>query len=175
LKGNGRNPDVAFLSLGSNLGDRREYLRRAEKGIMRHPAMVLLASSSVRETLPLGFTGQPQFLNQVLKVETRIPPRELLAELLALEGSLGRRRGLRWGPRTIDIDLLLYGSEVMNTPALTIPHPELRNRAFLIYLLVELDEGLRDPLTGKKLVDFMREWGDEELLISGTPYESASC
>ncbi len=148
-----------FIGLGSNLGNRREYLRSAERKIREHPDMEHRASSSVLETPPAGKTDQPAFLNQVIAVRTGLPPEGLLTELHRIEDALGRERGERWGPRTIDLDILLHGDSVVETPRVRIPHPRLRERLFFVSLLVELDPGVMDPETGKT----WREHLDEEL------------
>ena len=135
----------AYVGLGANLGDREATIRRA--------AELIGASrlSSIRETEPWGYEEQPFFLNAVAEVETDEGPRELLDRLLAVERALGRTRdGPRWGPRTIDLDLLLYGSERLEEPGLTVPHPRLHERLFVLEPLAELDPGLEVP--GKAVV-----------------------
>lgn len=170
-----RHPEIAYLSLGSNLGDRWEYLKKAEEGIRTDEDIEHLVSSSVLETPPLGRTAQPAFLNRVLKVRTCLSPSALLEVLLGLEASLGRTRTVRWGARTIDIDILLYGREVTDTPSLVIPHRELFRRPFLVYLLVELDRDITDPVSGRRLADCMRAWGEGTLLQVGKSYRGEPC
>jgi 2-amino-4-hydroxy-6-hydroxymethyldihydropteridine diphosphokinase len=134
---------VAYVGLGSNLGDREAAIRRAAE---------LLAArrlSSIRETEPWGLTGQPRFLNAVAELETELEPRPLLERLLEVEQRLGRRRtGLRWGPRTIDLDLLLYGDRVIDEPGLQVPHPHLGERLFAVEPLAELAPELEIPGNG---------------------------
>jgi 2-amino-4-hydroxy-6-hydroxymethyldihydropteridine diphosphokinase len=123
----------AFVGLGSNLGDREGQILAA--------AEMLGATqlSSIRETEPWGYPDQPMFLNAVAEVDTALGPRELLDRLLEIERELGRTRsGPRYGPRTIDLDLLLYGDEVVGEPGLTVPHPRLHERAFVLEPLAEL-------------------------------------
>jgi 2-amino-4-hydroxy-6-hydroxymethyldihydropteridine diphosphokinase len=114
-----------------------------------NPEVDVVAVSSIRETDPVGFADQPQFLNAVAAVETELEPRALLELLLAVERELGRtREGPRFGPRTIDLDLLLYGNEVVDEPGLTLPHPRLHERRFVLEPLAELDPDLAVPEKG---------------------------
>ena len=121
---------VAYVGLGSNLGDREGTLRRALEALARH--VDVSAVSSFRETDPVGLLEQPRFVNAAARVETELSPRDLLDVLLAVERELGRERGERWGPRTIDLDLLLYGDESLDEPGLTLPHPRLHERRFAL-------------------------------------------
>jgi 2-amino-4-hydroxy-6-hydroxymethyldihydropteridine diphosphokinase len=130
----------AYLSLGANLGERAAALGHARAALAARGRVRLAACSSVVETAPVDVTDQPHFLNQVLAVETGLAPADLLAECLAIEAGLGRRReGVPpRGPRTIDIDLLLYDGRAMDEPGLTVPHPRLARRPFLLALLAEV-------------------------------------
>jgi 2-amino-4-hydroxy-6-hydroxymethyldihydropteridine diphosphokinase len=140
---------VAYVGLGSNLGDRAGSLRRALELLASIPGVEVVAVSSVRETDPIGYTAQPRFLNAAAAVETELGPRELLAALLDVEARLGRtREGPRFGPRTIDLDLLLYGAERLKEPGLEVPHPRLHERVFVLEPLAELDRGLEVPGKG---------------------------
>jgi 2-amino-4-hydroxy-6-hydroxymethyldihydropteridine diphosphokinase len=135
----------AYVGLGANLGDREESIRGA--------AELIGASrlSAIRETEPWGYEDQPLFLNAVAELETDVPPRELLDRLLEVERELGRTRGgPRFGPRTIDLDLLIYGNLQLDEPGLTIPHPRLHERLFVLVPLAELAPSLDVP--GKGLV-----------------------
>ena len=132
----------AAIALGSNLGDRAAILSRAAAAIAALPATQLVAASRVEETAPLGPVPQGPYLNQMLLVDTALPPRELLVALLALERSEGRERRERWGPRTLDCDIVLYGERTVREPDLVIPHPELPNRPFWQRELEELHVGL---------------------------------
>jgi 2-amino-4-hydroxy-6-hydroxymethyldihydropteridine diphosphokinase len=139
----------AFVGMGSNLGDRGGYLRRAIELLRVEPEVDVVAVSRVRETDPVDLLDQPRFLNAVVQVETTLSARALLERLLAVEQALGRRRdGPRFGPRTIDLDLLLYGDEVVEEPGLTVPHPRLAERRFALEPLHELDPGLVVPGRG---------------------------
>jgi 2-amino-4-hydroxy-6-hydroxymethyldihydropteridine diphosphokinase len=174
LSGSRRQPEEAYLSLGSNIGDREEFLAKARRGVAHLKDTMLLASSIVFETPPLGRTDQPFFLNQVLKVTTMLSPHELIEALLALEASLGRKRAAKWGPRTIDIDILLYGNTVVKTPSLVIPHPELLRRPFLVYLLVQLDSDVADPVSGTRFSDIIGSWSRESRAQVGQPYRGGA-
>ena len=135
---------VAYVGLGANLGDREGTIRAAVADL---PDVV--AVSLLRETDPVGVTDQPQFLNGVAALETELTPRELLDVLLAVERRLGRERRERWGPRTIDLDLLLYGDEVIDEDGLTIPHPRLHERRFVLEPLADLAPKLVVPGRGR--------------------------
>ena len=134
----------AYVGLGSNLGDREATIRAALAAL---PGVV--AVSTLRETEPVGVTEQPAFLNGAAAVETELTPRELLETLLAIERALGRERRERWGPRTIDLDLLLYGAETVDEPGLMVPHPHLHERRFALEPLAELDPELELPGRGR--------------------------
>jgi 2-amino-4-hydroxy-6-hydroxymethyldihydropteridine diphosphokinase len=137
----------AYIGIGANLGDREATIRRALELLARH--MSVVAVSTLRETEPWGVADQPPFLNGAAAVETDLRPRALLETLLAIERQLGRTRaGERWGPRTIDLDLLLYGDEEIDEPGLTVPHPRLHEREFALEPLAELDPGLELPGRG---------------------------
>jgi 2-amino-4-hydroxy-6-hydroxymethyldihydropteridine diphosphokinase len=139
----------SFVGLGSNAGDRAGYLRRAVELLRAEPGLEVIAVSSVRETEPVGLVDQPRFLNAAVEIETGLTAPDLLDRLLAVEQALGRRRtGPRWGPRTIDLDLLLYGREVVDEPGLTVPHPRLAERRFVLEPLHELDPNLVVPRRG---------------------------
>ncbi|HEY8532139.1 MAG TPA: 2-amino-4-hydroxy-6-hydroxymethyldihydropteridine diphosphokinase [Limnochorda sp.] len=132
-------PRRAFLGLGSNVGDRRGLLREALGRIDALPATRVLRTSSLYETEPWGGVPQPRYLNLVAEIETGLAPEELLEHVLAIEADLGRVRTVRWGPRTIDVDLLWMEGEERATERLTLPHPRLVERAFVLVPLAELD------------------------------------
>ncbi|HZR93511.1 MAG TPA: 2-amino-4-hydroxy-6-hydroxymethyldihydropteridine diphosphokinase [Gaiellaceae bacterium] len=139
----------AYVGLGSNLGDRERLLRRAVELLDAADGVEVVAVSSLRETDPVGFAEQPRFLNAAAALETTLAPRALLDLLLAVERELGRTRaGPRFGPRTIDLDLLLHGSAVVCEPGLTVPHPRLHERRFALEPLAELDPRLVVPGRG---------------------------
>jgi 2-amino-4-hydroxy-6-hydroxymethyldihydropteridine diphosphokinase len=145
----------AYVGLGANLGDRDATLRRALELLAAESGIELVAVSSFRETDPVGFLDQPRFLNAAASLDTALGPRELLDRLLAVERSLGRTRdGPRFGPRTIDLDLLLYGDETIDEPGLTVPHPRLAERRFVLEPLAELDPALALP-DGRRVVHLL--------------------
>lgn len=121
--------DVAYVALGSNLGDRHAYLAVARDELARLPQTRLLAVSAVEETDPLG-PPQPRYLNQMVAVETGLAPQELMRALLDIERRAGRERRERWGPRTLDLDIVAFGNQTVDEPGLQVPHPGLRDRDF---------------------------------------------
>jgi 2-amino-4-hydroxy-6-hydroxymethyldihydropteridine diphosphokinase len=138
---------LAYVGLGSNLGDREAMLRRAID--LLGERVRVRAVSSIRETEPWGLVDQPPFLNAAVEIDTELGPRELLHLLLELERLLGRtREGERYGPRTIDLDLLVYGDEIVEEPGLTVPHPRLHERRFALEPLAELEPELVVPGRG---------------------------
>ncbi len=139
--------ETVFLSLGTNLGNRVENLRAALQALL--PVVVIQAVSPVFETPPWGFTEQPAFLNMVVQGNTETDPLALLARLKSIEADLGRQPSFRYGPRLIDLDILFYGNQVFEQEHLTIPHPRLQERAFVLVPLAELAPGLRHTLLGK--------------------------
>jgi 2-amino-4-hydroxy-6-hydroxymethyldihydropteridine diphosphokinase len=138
---------TAYIGLGANLGERELTLGAAVDAIDRLPGTTVAAVSAFRETKPVGVVDQPDFLNGAARVETSLSARELLDALLAIERDLGRDRGAeqRWGPRTIDLDLLVYGDDRIDEPGLQVPHPRLLERAFVT-------EPLRDVMAGASLL-----------------------
>ncbi len=142
----------AFVGLGSNLGDREGVVRRALELLGSSPGVRVVAVSRLRETDPVGLLDQPRFVNGAAAVETELDPRALLERLLAVERELGRtRRGPRFGPRTIDLDLLLFEDLVIEEAGLRVPHPRLHERRFVLEPLAELDPGLEVPGRGPVL------------------------
>ena len=142
----------AFVGLGSNLGDREAMIRLALDDLARLPETTLVRASSLYDTEPVGEPEQPNFLNAVAELDTTLTARQLLWNLLLVEKRLGRVRTRRWGPRTIDLDLLLYGSLVIEEPDLRVPHPELTRRSFVLVPLVEIEPMLVHPETGETLI-----------------------
>ena len=140
----------AFVGLGSNLGDREGTLRAAVGRLRGLPATRVLRVSTLRNTEPVGYVDQPRFLNGAVELETELPARELLGTLLELERAFGRDRSASppRGPRTLDLDLLLYGGEEIAEPGLEVPHPRLHERGFVLEPLAELDPALEVPGKG---------------------------
>ena len=129
---------VAVLGLGGNIGDTRSLMAAAIEHLSENPAIEVEAVSALYRTPPWGKIDQPPFLNAAVRIETRLSPAALLKTVLAAEEKLGRRRAERWGPRTIDIDILLYGTMAVDEPGLRIPHPHLQERAFALAPLVDV-------------------------------------
>jgi 2-amino-4-hydroxy-6-hydroxymethyldihydropteridine diphosphokinase len=137
---------IIYLALGTNLGHRFANLQAALAALP--PSIRVLAQSPVYETPPWGLTNQPSFLNMVVKARTRQKPQELLVHLKHLETGLGRLPAVRWGPRRIDMDILFYDKLILDTPELTLPHPRLHERAFVLVPLADLEPGLVHPVLG---------------------------
>jgi len=140
---------TVYIGLGSNLGDREHFISEAKKRIRGLPETVMISESKIEETKAIGYTGQPDFLNRVIKIETDLSPHHLLDMLLAIEDELGRTRDIPLGPRVIDCDILLYGEMVIQDNRLSVPHGEIRNRPFVLRQLIEVDADLRDPVTNE--------------------------
>ncbi|MBA3348028.1 MAG: 2-amino-4-hydroxy-6-hydroxymethyldihydropteridine diphosphokinase [Actinobacteria bacterium] len=141
--------EIAYIGLGANLGDREGSLRAALELLGRRQGIRVAAVSTLRETDPVGYLDQPRFLNGAARVETDLAPLELLDALLAVERQLGRERtGPRFGPRTVDLDLLLYGDRAVDEEGLTVPHPRLHERRFALEPLAELAPELVVPGRG---------------------------
>jgi 2-amino-4-hydroxy-6-hydroxymethyldihydropteridine diphosphokinase len=130
--------DVAYIALGSNLGQREVFLAQARREIAALEGTRVLGQTDAEETAPIGPVAQGPFLNQMIAVETELSPRELLEELQRIEADAGRVRAERWGPRTLDLDIVLYEGQSINEPGLTVPHPELINRDFWLRELTAL-------------------------------------
>ncbi|HEX3384101.1 MAG TPA: 2-amino-4-hydroxy-6-hydroxymethyldihydropteridine diphosphokinase [Mucilaginibacter sp.] len=145
-----------FLLLGSNLGDRQAYLQQAIAHIEQEIAPVV-ARSSVYETQSWGKTDEPDYLNQVIQLQTNIPAKGILYKILNIEKAMGREREVKWGSRIIDIDILFYGSEVINEDQLIVPHPELHNRMFTLAPLAEIAPELSHPVLKKNIARLKRE------------------
>lgn len=137
---------VAYIGVGSNVGDRAGFCRAAVEALDASPGVSTRAVSSLYETSPIGGPPQRSFINLAVKVETDLEPRELLDACKLIEQKMGREPSdLRWGPRVVDLDILLYGSEKVSEPDLEIPHPRLKERRFALVPLLEIDPDLADP------------------------------
>lgn len=132
--------DIAYIALGSNLGDRAAHLERARTALAALPRSRLLRASSMEETAPIGEVPQGAYLNQMVALETTLTPRELLDALHEIERAAGRVRTVRWGPRTLDLDIVLLDEQTVNEPDLVVPHPQLPHRDFWQRELAELKE-----------------------------------
>lgn len=164
-----------YLSLGSNVGDRMAHLAMAEEKLSNNSHIKILEKSDVYETEPWplhGIEGAPDdihpvqeegelwFLNQVVKIETDIAPLELLDVCKTIESDIGRSPAHKWGPREIDVDILLFGDEVVDLPELTIPHHHLNDRQFVLVPLLDMEPDLKDPVTGKAFKYFLKNIKD---------------
>ena len=130
--------DVAYIAIGSNLGQREVFLAMARRAISALPKTRVLAQTDAEETAPLGPVTQGPFLNQMIAVETELSPQDMLAELKRIEVEAGRVRTARWGPRTLDLDIVLFEKQSVTEAGLTVPHPELSNRDFWLRELATL-------------------------------------
>jgi len=142
----------AYVSLGSNLGDRAATLDQAIRRLRERAGLRVTAVSPVYETEPEGILDQPKFLNQVAELETELDPEDLLGILRGIENDLGRVRRERWGPRTIDLDLLLVGDRRVDSPTLKLPHPRLHERRFVLEPLADVAPDLAIPGSGGRTV-----------------------
>jgi 2-amino-4-hydroxy-6-hydroxymethyldihydropteridine diphosphokinase len=169
-----------YVGLGSNLGDREHHLKRAMNYIARQPDIRSIEVSSIYETAPVGYTDQADFLNAAAGFQTTKSPDECYLMIQAIEKDLERKRGIRFGPRTIDIDLLLYGNAIINSETLIVPHPRMVERSFVFIPLLEIDiriyipgkgylENIINDLNGK---EGMRIWKTKHWLTESEPTES---
>jgi len=159
---------VAYIALGSNLGDRLGNLQAGMQALQ--PSVTLLDCSPVYETPPWGYLDQPAFLNQVVKAQTQLSPRELLDLLKRVETEIGRQKTMLNGPRLIDLDILFYEDLVLDTPQLTIPHPRLAGRGFVLVPLADLAPDLRHPTLGVTVREMLNHADRSGI----TPYPSTS-
>ncbi len=145
----------AWIALGGNQGDRSENFAQALRGLGTLGGVELVRGSPVYETPPMGPPGQDRYWNAVVEVQTSVSPPELLRHCLALENQLGRAREVRWGPRTIDLDILVYEGQEMDDPGLKLPHPGITQRAFVLRPLADLEPDLR--IGGRTVLDYLAD------------------
>jgi len=146
---------TVYIGIGSNLGDRHRNCLRAVE-LLKQGGVSVQKQSSLHETAPWGLTEQPAFINMVVEIETRLSPMELLSLLKKIEKDMGRQETVRWGPRIIDLDILLYDDITLKTDALIIPHPLMHEREFVLEPLSELAEDLVHPVLKKKIGDLLK-------------------
>ncbi|HQP47731.1 MAG TPA: 2-amino-4-hydroxy-6-hydroxymethyldihydropteridine diphosphokinase [Spirochaetota bacterium] len=144
---------TAFIGFGSNLGNRRDFIIRAEKLLEDSGLLSVAGRSSIDETDPVEVVAQPRFMNRVVSAATKLSPLELLDLLLETENTLGRVRSVPRGPRTIDCDLLLYDDIVMQSSRLVLPHPGIIRRVFLLKQILEIDPDAADPVSGRRYAE----------------------
>lgn len=152
-----------YLSLGTNMGDRQAHLQQALAGLKTLPQSELVAISPIYQTAAWGKTDQADFLNLCVHLRTELGPQELLAQTQALELDLGRERHEKWGPRTIDIDILLFGDERIDRPNLKIPHPYMDQRAFVLVPLADIAGHVRHPVLDKKIGELLANLDGQEV------------
>lgn len=145
----------AYLGLGSNIGDRKQQLLKAIDLIGNIKGIKVTKQSSIYETAPIGYTDQPNFLNLCLEIETELSPQQLLKHCLDIEQQLHRVREIRWGPRTLDIDILLYSDNIIETDNLSIPHPRMQERAFVLIPLNDIASDKKGPRLNQKIHDLV--------------------
>jgi 2-amino-4-hydroxy-6-hydroxymethyldihydropteridine diphosphokinase len=162
---------TAYICAGSNIGDRVGYLQQANMLLKDTPGITVLEISSIYETEPVGYKDQEWFANAVIKIETDLEPHDLLAECMRIEKQLGRDRSTeeRWGPRTLDLDILFYDDRIIAEEDLRIPHPRMHERAYALVPMLELDPDFVHPILGKTVVDLHNELEEpEEVYLYGT-------
>jgi len=137
--------NTVYIGLGSNIEDRSKYLSQAIADLILHSEITLVNFSSIYETEPIGYIDQNSFLNMVIKVKTSLKPLDLLRVTQEVEYKNGRKRDIKWGPRTLDLDILLYNQENIETEKLIVPHPRMQERAFVLIPLIEIDKDIKIP------------------------------
>ncbi|HPO13764.1 MAG TPA: 2-amino-4-hydroxy-6-hydroxymethyldihydropteridine diphosphokinase [Candidatus Hydrogenedentes bacterium] len=157
------------LSLGSNLGDREVNLQRALEALEAVAGIAIIAKSHYYETEPVGVAEQPDFLNLAVEIETELAPLELLNAVKEIEARLGRTPSEHWGPRVIDIDIILWGERTVTTEPLMVPHKEFRKRAFVLAPLAEIAPDAVDPVTGKTVTELLRSPEAQGQVVRLTP------
>ncbi len=156
-------PVIAYIGLGANLGEPVGQVKEALRRLAEVEEVELLKVSSLYRNPPLGPPGQPWYVNAVAQFKTRLAPEELFRALVKIEAAMGRVRGEHWGPRLIDLDLLLYDGEIINGPELTVPHAEMHRRAFVLAPLAEIAHGAWHPVLQKTAAELLKELGPAEV------------
>ncbi|MGI8317304.1 2-amino-4-hydroxy-6-hydroxymethyldihydropteridine diphosphokinase [Halobacillus mangrovi] len=155
--------NTAYIALGSNIAEREDFLKSAIEMLEEHSEIQVTEKSSVYETAPVGYTDQSDFLNMVVKVTTSLQPLQMLDHCQSIEAELGRERIVKWGPRTIDLDILLYNHENMKAERLMIPHPHMHERAFVMVPLAELAPEVILPHMNRSAEEILRGLPAEEV------------
>lgn len=154
--------NLAYISLGTNMGDRYKNLVNAIHYLKVEKEIHLVKCSSIYDTVPVGYTEQDDFLNMVISVRTTLTPNELLEICLRIEKDLGRKREFKWGPRIIDLDILLYNQENIEAENLIVPHPRMQERAFVLAPLIEIDSSIMIPNQDKSIEDYFNMNAEKE-------------
>jgi dihydroneopterin aldolase/2-amino-4-hydroxy-6-hydroxymethyldihydropteridine diphosphokinase len=157
-----RKKHVSYIGLGSNIGDKREYLYGAIEALNAHPDIEVKKISTFIETKPYGKEDQDDFLNGAIKIETMMSPMQLLEVCQKIEDESGRERIEEWGPRTLDLDILIYDDQIIETEKLVVPHPDMMNRDFVLRPMTEIASGFVHPVTGKTMGRMMVELHEKE-------------
>ena len=157
---------MASIGIGSNLGDAQANCIKAVEKLGRLRATQVVKTSSLYKTEPVGYENQPWFVNCVVLLETRLPPAELLIHLQAIERSMGRKKGKKWGPRPIDLDILFYDDLIITDDDLIVPHPELQNRKFVLQPLVEIDPNKVHPVLKNTVRSLFRGLDDDKEVVT---------
>jgi 2-amino-4-hydroxy-6-hydroxymethyldihydropteridine diphosphokinase len=147
--------NTAYIALGSNISPRFFYLEQAIEELKAGGEMLITSESAIYETKPVGYTEQDNFLNMVVEVQTSYTAKELLVKCLRIEEKLGRKREIRWGPRIIDLDILVYNQENIKSEQLMIPHPRMHERAFVLIPLCDINPNLMMPTLNKRIIDIL--------------------
>lgn len=158
---------TAYIGLGSNLGDRKDFINKALKMLAENKNIKVARASDIIETAPLGGADQPKYLNAVAQIKTALSAEDLHKILLDIEASLGRSRKEKWSSRTIDLDILLFGDKIINSPALTIPHPQMHLRSFVMKGLCQLDAGLLHPVIKVSMEELANRLNGADFVING--------
>lgn len=152
---------VAYISFGSNMGDKVESLRQAVSFLQQHPSIEVTKVSSIYDTDPVGYEDQDLFMNLVVEVKTSLGAESLLDACQEIEQQLKRVRLIRWGPRTMDLDIILYGDEIIETERLIVPHPRMHERAFVLVPLAEIAPNVIQPVENTSITELLAQVGEE--------------